>query len=181
MSCNDDTSKLTRALEKLTLTCSSRAIELKEKRTKANYLQRSIDSDQAELIDLQRQLRLLKVQRDSTKFIDPPPVLDSAGAKIKIGILIEIINKYTNFSTKLPKPRGFRKPIIRGTSVAGYDPDKFGTVEYIQRTDNSYKVYFITDSGYQTWRAPTNLLIYNGERGSIDETTEESFHDTRSE
>ena len=107
-------------------------------------------------------------------------MLDSAGAKIKIGILIKIINKYTNFSTKLPKPRGFRKPIVRGTSVAGYDPDKFGTVEYIQRTDNSYKVYFITDSGYQTWRAPTNLLIYNGERGSIDETTEESFHDTRS-
>ena len=108
-------------------------------------------------------------------------MLDSAGAKIEIGILIEITNKYTNFSTKLPRTRGFRKPIVRGAYVAGYDPDKLGTVEYIQRTENSYKVYFITDTGYQTWRAPTNLLIYNGERGSIDETTEESFHNTRSE
>ena len=69
--------------------------------------------------------------------------------------------------------------------MIGYDSDKFGTVEYIQRikilSRNYYKVYFITDSGYQTWKASKNLSKYNEERGCIDETVkQEIFHDSRS-
>ena len=80
--------------------------------------------------------------------------------------------------------KAVRRPIIRGTDVTGYDSDKFGTVEYLQRRNISStlinRVHFITDSGYQTWRNSTNLKVYNGERGNIGETIGEEFYESRS-
>ena len=132
-----------------------------------------------------RKIRSLKEKRSRAQFTGPPPALDVNKIEIEIGSTVEIVNSYTNFSSRFPRTRGVRKPLVRGTLVKGYDVDKFGTVEYIQTTGRDWnrynKVYFVTDAGFQTWRAASNLSIYNGERGSIGAVTEqEFFHESRS-
>ena len=148
-------------------------------------MQQGIESDQNKIIEIQLRIRQLKTKRSDAKFVELPPVTDCNGANIKIRALVKIVNTYTCFSTKHPKPRGSRKPLIRGGNVEGYDSDKFGTVEYVQRTGHCRerfdKVHFITDSGFQTWRAASNLSVYNGERGNVNKPNGQAFHDTQLE
>lgn len=99
--------------------------------------------------------------------------MDTNGIVVKVGDTIEIKNGYTNFSTRFPKSRQLREPVERGSFVVGYHPDKFSKVTRLKRTERRgkqiYKVHFVTDSGFETWRIARNLSVYDGERGCIND------------
>ena len=143
---------ITAELEKLRVKCTKSAAALYKKRVEADKLSRIIEHGQNELADLQQRVRQLKSKRTRVRFVELPPPVDCNGTELKTGIVIEITNTYTNFSTRLSNPKGSKKPLIRGGCISGYDSDRFGTVEYIQRPfshDKGFdKVYFITDSGF---------------------------------
>ena len=173
---NEKVENITVEIEKLRVKCTKSAAALHEKRVKANKLSRSIEHGRNELANLQQRSRQVKSKRGRVHFVELPPPVDCNGTELKIGTVIEIINNYTNFSTRLLNPKGLKKPLTRGSCVSGCDPDKCGSVEYIQRPfshNNGFdKVYFITDSGFQTWRASANIKVYDGERGNINQAVE---------
>ena len=104
---NDEyVTQITPELEKLAIKHTTRAAKLREKKESADKLQRGIECNQNEIAEIQQRIRQLKTKRDNAKFVELPPIIDCNGAKIKVGALVEIVNAYTCFSTKHPKPRG---------------------------------------------------------------------------
>ena len=182
----DDLANITKELKKLRLSCGDSANNLHEKRVEAEKLRRGIEEGESELAQIQERIRILNSERNRLASISPPPVLDRNGVVIKIGTTVEITNRHTNFSSGSRRFRQSRKALERGEYVVGYHSDTFGTVLHIQITgqqDNPInKVHFVTDSGFDTWRISSNLAVYNGERGSIDEigSGQESFYEARS-
>ena len=191
MSDEEKVESITVELEKLWVKCTQSAAALHEKRVKADKLSCSIEHRQNELASLNQRVRQLKSKRSCVHFVELLPPADCNGTELKIKAVIKIIKQYTNFRTRLPNPKGskksafrFRKTIIRGGCVSGYDPDKFGSVEYIQRPFNQNngfdKLYFTTDLGFQTWRASANIAVYDRERGNIDAVVkQECYYDSR--
>ena len=116
---------------------------------------------------------------------EQPPARDKAGRAIEIGAMVVIANDFTSFSTNPPKyktSRAIREPRRRGSGVKYYDSEKFSTVAYIEKNGHrNSKVHFITDSGFETWQKPNNLLVYNGEGGNLNNEGADVFYETYSE
>ena len=154
---------ITTQLEKLVVASSDSAKRLRANKVKAEKLRRDIEQGQSELTGIQRRIHTLKDAHDKViTSNEAPPARDEVGRTINGGATVVIANRYTNFSTRFPKSKANREPKIRGVSVQYYDCDKFDTVTYIQRAGRrgspASKIYFVTDSGFETWRKPKNLL-----------------------
>ena len=183
---NGELEKITSRLEKLAIDSSVSAQRLRTKKVEADKLRRDIEREKDELAEIQQRIQALKCTRDKVIAANETPTArDGAGRVISVGETVLIANRYTNFSTQFPRYKACREPRERGASVQYYDIDKFGIVTSIQRTGRTNgpanKIHFVTDSGFETWRKPKNLLVYNGEGGDLVDEGNEVFHKTHSE
>ena len=104
------------------------AIELKIKVDEVEKLRQSIIKDQCKLHQIDQDINELEAKREQVRNIDrDKPFLDLNN----IGDTIEIENGYTNFSMNLLKSKRIRRPLERGSLVAGYHTDKFGEVTHL--------------------------------------------------
>jgi len=161
---NDLINEISQKLQDINLRLERTASELIEKKFEVERFQRKLRR-------IDHDIRQLKMETECVRVIGRALILDKNDNVINVDSTVEIANNYTKFSISSTKSIQSRKLLDRGLSGAGYDIDRFGEVTHIQRTRRINKVHFITDSGFETWRIHNNLIVYDGERGDINNET----------
>ena len=180
--------KVTEELQDLRVSSNKISSDRQKLQSNAERLQRRINANNLKLERIEQCKSRLEAKREAVNRLNNSTVRDSHGEHIKIEDMVEIVNAYTSFKTTFLKSKRVRESLRRGESVTGYDSDKLREVTGIRRSyhrgTNVDMVHFITDSGFETWRISKNLLVCNGERGSLTDeagTGEDHLFESRTD
>ena len=111
--------------------------------------------------------RKKRLERKYTRNTD---AFDTNKKFIHVGDTVRIINTVTHFS-EWSCVKEVSDEVIRRRRIKSKlcDPDEFGVVREIElaevRGKEIIKVWFVTDSGKETWRKPSNLEVRDDQRG----------------
>ena len=125
---------------------------------------------QIELAAIDKKRKIAVLRRQSLSKPSYRPVRDKVRQRIQVGDTIEILNTYCRFSQWV-QVKKLKNAVSNKRKIANYVNDKFGIVTRIVHDTPQGKaldkVFFITDSGKETWRKADNVVVHNDQRGVI--------------
>ena len=152
--------------------------DLRELDIAKEALENEINLKRIELEAIKRKRIATEARRQSINRINQIPVCDKVRVVVRIGDTVEITNSYSKFSG-WKEVRGINNSINKGRSIRGYDRDKYGIVTKIEKGIHQGevfdKVFFITDSGKDTWRRSSNIIVINEQRGYLCHTVQQRW------